>query len=198
MHKNIAIAAVMAALLVGSVAPALAQGKPSTVPGQGSSRREEAKERMQEKREEMKERLSNARQERIKSWFKRMQKRLTMLIDRQYRLADKIQVRLDRAAENGKDVTSLRADLAAARTKIDTAKQALTGMAGQIDSILEDNSPREAFAKLHELQKDVFNKIREAHRALVKVIASLRGIGGATTPSVTPSPTSSPTATPTP
>jgi chromosome segregation ATPase len=208
MKKHLISAVVLTAMTVGQAVPVIALAgtspSPSRTPNPVPSMRQEYKERRQELREEgasksrelqqeFKDRLSELRKGRIKNWLRRMQKRLGALIDRQYKLAEKIGKKLDRAAEAGKDVTALRTQLAEAKTKIDAAKKALEDMTAQVEDILEENPPREAFAKIHELQKDVFGKIREAHQALVKVLAAMRGLSATPTPTSTPSPSVSPT-----
>lgn len=189
MKQHLLSAVTLVAVVAGSLSPALALAGESRTPSPSRSvppMREELKERREGFREEVKERLSNIRKERINNWVRRMQKRLGGLIERQYKLADKISDKIERAAAAGKDVARPRALLAEARAKIDVAKRALADMTGQVESILADNPPREAFAKIHELQKSVFDKIREAHRALVAVLTALKGIGGSVTPTPTP------------
>lgn len=169
-------------------------------------RREETKDTIKEKRAELKAevatRLSKARAQRVKSWFTRTHRRLSNIIDRLTKTADKIEARLNILAASGRNVTQLRSDLAAARVKIMVAKTALASMSAQVDVIITNNTPKEALAKLHVLQKDVMAKIRDAHSALVKVLAATKGLSVQATvsPSVsaTPTPTSTPTPTATP
>lgn len=174
--------------------------------------REELRDSTKEKRETLKAKvaaeLSLKRKERIQKWVTQMQKRLTNLVDRLNKTADKIQARIDKLAAAGRDVTKLRADLAAARTKVTIAKDAVAGISAQATVIISSNEPTVAFRKLHELEKSVMQKIRDAHQALVKVLASTRGLSvtasaspspsASASPSVTPTPTATPTTTPTP
>jgi DNA repair exonuclease SbcCD ATPase subunit len=150
--------------------------------------RDDFKERKASAAAEFKERLSERRKEHIKQWWARVNRRLSAVIERLYKLADKIDGRLDRAEAAGKDVSEQRDDLTEARAKIDAAKQKLADATAEVESIIADGTPREAFAKLRELHKGVISSIREAHRALVAVLVSLRDLVGTPTPSVTSTP----------
>lgn len=144
--------------------------------------REERASKSQEFRSELKERLSSLRKERIKKWWTKAARRLSQLIDRQNRLADRVETRIERLEDAGKDVSAQRTALAAARLKIDASAAALASASAQVDVVISDNTPAEAFRKLHELHKGVISKIREAHYALVRVVVSLKGMSGASTP----------------
>jgi hypothetical protein len=135
--------------------------------------------------------LSAARKTKLKKWAANMQRRLNGLVERLTKTATKIQTRIDVLAAAGRDVTKLRADLAAARVKVAVAQTTVASVSAQADLIIANNTPKDALTKLHGLQKDVTAKIRDAHQALVKVLAETHGL------SVTPTPTVSPTATPT-
>jgi hypothetical protein len=135
-------------------------------------------------------RLESWRQERMRNWWGRTSKRLDKIIERQNKIAGKIDERLNRLQAGGRDVTQLRKDLVAAKAKISAARAALADADGRVAAILAEKEPKEAFDALHRLHKDVIAKIREAHAALVKVLAATRGL------SVTPSPTASATASP--
>ena len=189
MKKNIKILAVFA-LLFGLVGPALAVDETSSP----SPRKTPSTER----RDAAKERLTDNRKQQIKKWWTRNAQRLARIIERESKMADKINEKLEKAARNGKDVSAARAKLIDARAKIAAAAQALRDATAQVDGIIANNKPSEAFRKLHELNKTVTNAIREAHKALVDVLVTLRGVGAKPTRSPSPSPSASPSASPSP
>lgn len=194
MKKHLVSAVTLALFLMGTAVPVVAQErvKPTDRP-ETEDRRDDNQERKEQKREELKERLSASRMERLKAWWNRTARRLGKIIEREDRIAEKIQERINKLKNRGRDVVQLQKDLDAAKVKIDAAKKALTDAMAQVDGILANNTPKEALRKLHELQKGVIAKIREAHSALVKVLASTRGLSVTPTPTPTVSPTPTPT-----
>jgi len=156
--------------------------------------REERASKSQELRDKAKERLSQARKELIKKWWSRAERRLRGIIDRQRRLADRIEARIEKLEDAGKDADEQKDALAAARLKIDASATALASASVGVDAVIANNVPADAFRKLHDLHKGVVGKIRESHRALVQVIVSLKALKATPSPSVSASP--SPTQTP--
>jgi flagellar motility protein MotE (MotC chaperone) len=148
----------------------------------------------QEKKDAKELKITDVRKKRIKSWWTRVAKRLSNIIDQERKFATQVEKRLNKLAEKGANVTQARNDLAAARVKIDVAASSLASASTQVDVILSSNTPKDAFTKLHALQKNVIAKIRDAHKALVKVVVEIKTVA---TPSPTPSPTASPTPSPT-
>jgi chromosome segregation ATPase len=188
MHKNLVPLLVLASVAAGNLAPVAVMAGERPILQRQPELRDQMKDRREALKEEFKERISDFRKDRVRGWLRRMQARLGGLIDRLDRLADRIERRIQKAADAGKDVARARAALADARTKIAEARRSLDAMTAQLETILKDNPPREAFAKVKELQKGVFAKIREAHRALVHVLVVLRGNSG----DASPTPTSTP------
>lgn len=127
-------------------------------------------------KKEIKNRFTEKRKIQLREWWTRASKRLNMIIGRLNKIADKIAARLDKFAAEGKDVTAQRAELVTARTKITLATQSVASASAQIDSILINNTPADALKKLHDLQSSVIAKIRDAHRTLVTLLASLRNV----------------------
>lgn len=137
-----------------------------------TSKSQEFKQKVQD----VKDRLTEKRKTQLKSWWTRASKRLSNITEHLTKIADKISVRLDKLAANGKDVTAQRTELTAARAKIVVASNSIASASLQIDSILANNTPTDAFRKLHDLQSGVITKIRDAHRALVTLLASIRNV----------------------
>lgn len=157
------------------------------VRSEAKEKRDELREEMKARRDEIKLKIAKEAAERVRKHFDRMLKRFDAAIERLEKLADRIEARLDKAAENGKDVTALRAKLDGARVKIAEAQTVLDEAAAKFEAVVGSDNPREAFKDVQELMKGVKAKIKAAHAALVDVINSLKGIGGTatTTPSGT-------------
>ena len=211
--NKITTAVVSALLLVGTSAPALARNDNVSVTASVSAKtnlgkfikdlrdkfrgeerenkeefKREAEEKKEEVRKEKQERLSGARKQKIRSWWNRVQRRLSSLIERQYKIEDRIQDRIDRLNAAGRDVTKVQADLDSAKLKIDVAKTGLASASAGVEVIITTNTPKDAFANLHDLQKGVLAKVRDAHGALVKVLASTKGLSVTSTPSPSATP----------
>jgi predicted nucleic acid-binding Zn-ribbon protein len=137
-----------------------------------ASKSQEFKQKVQDVRN----RLTEKRKAQLKSWWTKAAKRLTAIATRMQKIADKIATRLDTLAASGKDVSVQRTQLAAARVKIDGAIQSVAAGNAQIESILQTSSSSMAFKQVHDMQSGVIVKIRDAHRALVELLASLRNV----------------------
>ena len=155
--------------------------------------REAQKQRLEQQREAQKQRLEQEREGRITKFWKKTGERLQKLINRERSVYKKIDERLKKLEEAGKNTTAQRALLVIADAKIKAAQTALTTalddpiLKGLIDG---DKPMSEITARIRVLHKGVLTAIRDAHKALVDVIVSIRGL------SVTPSSTPVPTATP--
>ncbi len=219
MKKSL-VSAVILGSLVLAAAPALAdredRDKPSPKPVQ--SLRDELRDRQQEFKDELasrsaafkadiasrsaafkaevKQRLSDIRKAHIRAWWSRVQKRLDAVVGRLNATADRIQHRIDALKSGGRDVAQLQKDMNAAKAKIGIAASAIASGSATVDGIIKNNTPTDAFRKLHDLQKSILSALRDAHQALVSVLAETRGYSVTPTPS--PTPTASPTPTPTP
>ncbi len=190
------VAGTIAALAL-IAAPALAHNEASAASPSVSAkvkaeqRRDEVKQKIQEKKAEIKEKVSDKQKQKIANFWDNMTKRLEILIRNQRRLADQISNRLDKLSAEGKDVTAARAKLADAKKMIQAAEDALHAGTASIASIVAQNDPKTALQKVRQLNKDVLEKIKDAHHALVDVMKAVKEAN------VKTSPTSSPTPTPT-
>ncbi len=169
-NKYLVSAVVLSSFLMSSVAPAIAKDRPSP-----SVRPDTEKQQQQQEK----------RKGQLKKWWTNTAKRLGNIIEQQNKIADKIQKRIDMLKERGRDVTQLQKDLDAAHLKMEAAKKALTDATAQAESILTTGTSQQILQKMKELHKSVITSIRAAHAALVKVLASTRGLSTAT---VTPTP----------
>lgn len=152
-------------------------------------RREALRKELEEKRakfleekktrvEELKKKVGEKRAERIEQFFQKMLEKFGNVIERLKRFADRIEERINRAEANGKEVTAARAKLLTARERIADAEKALEDAKAKFTEAAKDPDFKAAFKKVREIVHGVAAKLREAHRALVEVITTLRGIGG--------------------
>ncbi len=207
MKRRILTAVAVSALLLTAVSPALAapasrevrqnENAAKNAQGQGKSLRQNISDKIQAIKQAVKDRLSQARRNRVQNWWDNSHKRLQRLIDRETKLADNVQKRLDRFSVMGKDISAQKTMMSDLRSAINDAQNGLNAADGQVPAILSDNTPNDALKQLHDLSAGVTDKIRVAHNKLTGLISSLRGLSGAG-PTPTPSPSSSTSPTPTP
>lgn len=129
------------------------------------------------RREELQKKVGERRAKNIEMFFKKMILHFEDMVGRLREFSDRIETRLRKAADNGKDVTQDLAKLAAAREKILDAEKALEDAKASYTKAAESPDFRASFAKVKELLSGVKEKIREAHSALVEVVQSIKGLG---------------------
>lgn len=161
------------------------------------TKREAFHEEAKSRREELKKKLGEKRAERIEVFFQKMVEKFEKAFARLHEFAGRIASRLDKAAENGRDVSMPREKLKIAEERIVEAERALEDAKVRYTEAAKDPDLRVAFGKVRELVQGVAAKVRAAHRALVDVITSLKGVraGGENS---TVAPVSSPTPSPEP
>ena len=187
MQKTTVSAVALVAFLAMTV-PAQAVESTSSPKPQRQEIRSEVRAKVEAKKSELKAKAEQKRKDVTKKFWRNASSRFEKLFSVELRLADKIGKRLDEAAKNGKDVTAQRAALAAARVSIASAQQAVKDASAQVEVILADTtlSAQDAKAKLQALHKGVLEKLRVAHKQLVDVVVSMRGLKAS--PSVSPTP----------
>lgn len=138
--------------------------------------------RLQEKRadierrwEERKVRLTDARKGRIRTHIQKMVEHVKAVIARLASLADKVEVRITKLADEGTDVSVARGLLTTARTKIADAEAALDKARSALEAGPSAENPGQAFDEAKVIFEDVKSALREAHRALVDAIVSVKG-----------------------
>lgn len=155
-------------------------------------KRNDFQEQVKARRDELKKKLGEQRAERIEHFFNKAVEKMHKAVDRLGNLADRIEERLHKAENNGKDVGALKEKLNQARAKITDVLKAVEEAKTAYSEAIKNPDLKAAFVKVHEIVKGVEVKIREAHRALVDVVNSTKGLGGGTvapvSPSVSPAP----------
>lgn len=157
-------------------------------------KREEFQAGMEERKMELKKKLGEQKAVRIEQFFANMMKKFEDAIDRLEGVADKIENRLTASTADPADLAVVQAKLAAARGKISEAETALADAKAKYADAVKDTDFRESFKKVRALVEGVASKVKEAHRALVDVTASIKELGArgrngsaTTTPPVAPS-----------
>lgn len=133
---------------------------------------------MKKVREEMRKRERDAR---LQLMIQKMVERFSAAIARDGKLADRIASRLDKAAQNGKNVSLLRQKLTDARLKISDAKTALDAAATKLQTAVASSDAKNMMKDVTHGFADVTAKLKAAHAVLVEVITSLKGIGNTAT-----------------
>lgn len=137
--------------------------------------------RGQEMRKAQEELRKHARDARLQKMIQKMTVRFSAAIRREEKLADRIASRLDKAAQNGKDVSLLRQKLADARLKIADAKTALDVAVAKLQAAIASSDAKNMMKDVTHAFADVTAKLKAAHAALVNVITLLKGIGNTAT-----------------
>lgn len=186
--QKITVSAVALVAFLAMTVPAQAVESTSSPKPQRQEMRGEVRAKVEAKKNEIKTKIDQKRTEVAKKFWRNASSRFEKLFSVELRLADKIGKRLDQAAKNGKDVTAQKAALATARASIASAQQAAKDASAQVEVIMADTtlSAQDAKAKLQALHKGVLERLRLAHKQLVDVVVSMRGLKAS--PSVSPTP----------
>lgn len=138
-------------------------------------KRETFKEEAKERVEALKQKVSEEKAKRIEAFFGTMVRKFEAAISRLRMLADRIDSRLDKFEDEGKDVSSLRISLDSARAVIEDTENALDMAKEEFNALVQNEAPQEYFSKVKEVIAGVSQKVRDAHKALVDVINSTKG-----------------------
>jgi len=109
--------------------------------------------------------------ERVISRAERAGELVDAMIDRLYKLADRIDARITALEAEGKNMTDARASLTNARTLIKDAEAEIASVKAGIAAALETENPREALMEVKPLAESAKQAVRSAHQALVKTFA---------------------------
>ncbi len=120
-------------------------------------------------------RVEQKRKDTIKSYFNNMVRKIQAAINREIKLADRIESRLNKLASAGKDVVALQVKLADARIAIKDAQKYLDDAKIQMETILKSDDVKQAFQDVKVLIKNAVEKVKLAHQKLVDVVNSMKG-----------------------
>jgi len=139
-------------------------------------KREAFKDEAKERINVLKDKVTEERAKKIEAFFGSMIRKFEAAISRLRILADRIDSRLDKFEDEGKDVSSLRTALDNARNTIESAEDALDKAKEEFTTFASTENPKEYFAKVKEVIHNVAVKVRESHKALVDVINLIKGV----------------------
>ena len=184
--KSIISTIISFVFVTGFVFPVLAQSTPppardGMMQNRMDQRRENMEQRMDERKEAVQKRMTRLlenRKNNIRNYFGRMIKRFEEAVKRLKNLADRIESRLNKFTELGKDVSASRISLGEAKRKIADAETAIAEAKSKLDDVLNSDSPKEAFKEVRVLVVKARDAIKDAHQALVKVIKEIKGASG--------------------
>ncbi len=142
----------------------------------------------QERREEVRERIVERKGEALRALANVMLKRLTATVERQTKIADRIDARIVKLKTQGIVTTDAEAQIAIARTKIAEAQTAVTAAKAQIEAAVTSANASASSTVIKDAGKAVreeMQKAREAllasHKALVEALNALKANKKATT-----------------
>lgn len=153
-----------------------AQQKRQAVMLEAKNKREIFKKEAEQRINALKKRVGEERAKRIEQFFNQMVRKFENAIDRLNNLADRIESRLNKSEEAGNDVSKIKDQLKSARDKISAAETALNEAKAKFKEMANSQNPKEAFRQVKALVQGVAQKIKDAHRALVDVVKSIKGL----------------------
>ena len=139
-------------------------------------KREAFKDEAKERINVLKDKVTEERAKKIEAFFGSMIRKFEAAISRLRTLADRIDSRLDKFEDEGKDVVTLRAALDNARNTIETAEDALDKAKEEFTTFSSAENPKDYFEKVKNVVRDVSSKVKTSHKALVDVINSIKGV----------------------
>lgn len=151
-------------------------------------KKEEFRVKAKERTEALKKKLGEQRASKIEQFFSRMVRKFEDAVTRLDGFADRIEERVNKAAEAGKDVTTARDKLSLARQKIEEAQTSLHNARAKYEEATQGKDFKVAFQNVRSMVAELKNKVKAAHAALTDAITTLKGVGRgtATTTPVTP------------
>lgn len=167
--------------------------------------RQQIEERIQIRTQEREERratrearLTEMRKVRIRAFFGHLTKRFEAFIERLNILIGRIESRLDKIGQANEDIdtAAIEADIQKAKDLLAETEDILSALG--VESFLDNNDPKIAFAEVREIIQQIKVNLIEVHRILVHVIGDIKGlrIGTEVRPSPSPKPTPVPTISP--
>ncbi|KKR10347.1 MAG: hypothetical protein UT37_C0003G0046 [Parcubacteria group bacterium GW2011_GWA2_39_18] len=115
----------------------------------------------------------------IRLHFNNMVRKIQAAINRESKLADRIELRLNKLEAAGKDISALRVKLADARMTIKDAQKYLDDAKAQMENVLKSENIKQAFQSVKALIKNAVDKVKLAHQKLVDIINSIKGMSPA-------------------
>lgn len=140
---------------------------------------QEAQEQLREtRRATVEARITTRRMALIRNFFGKMAGRFEAAINRLNRLIARIESRIAKieAEDEGLDTAQIKTDLGTAKEKLSSASAALDDAKASLDEILSSDNPKEGFANLKDLIKEIKYALVDVHRILAHLIGDIRGL----------------------
>lgn len=147
------------------------------------SNRSRAKSRLEEKRQSLKNKITDKRKEisqerkaKIQEIFERMTTFLVAAIAREEKLIERIQSRLDKLSQAGKDVAGVQQSLEQAKAKLEQAASDASSLEGIGGDVLATENPSSTFRTAKEMVQSVKRELQEVHKMLTSIIGDIKGL----------------------
>lgn len=161
---------------VGRKAEAVMRG--NSIKEDLTKKRGEFETKANARREELKKKVGEKRAVRIEQFFNKMVGKFEAAIGRLADFTDRIEARINTASGAGKDVAKARNELESGRLKIKDAAAELESAKAKYAEAIKNPDVKAAFADVRKIVQGVVQKVKDAHSALVRSVAELKGVGG--------------------
>jgi len=125
------------------------------------------------------------KKENIQKFWNKMKHRLQILIQGQEKLANRIEKKLDKMKEDGRDVAAPEVKLDNAKVLVKAAGDALVSADIAVADAIKNNEPKVALEKVRTINQGILAKIKAAHSALVDLIRATNETRRSPTPTPT-------------
>lgn len=157
----------------------MAQQKRQMLHDEIKKEREDFKKMVSERRDALKKSFGIEKAQNIERLFAHMIERFEAVADRLNTLSDRISAMLDKASARGKDVSLPAAKLIEARAKIDAFQKTNEDVKTKYTEAVKSSDVRTSFGKVKNIVRDLKEKAKDAHHALVETITTIKGLGWA-------------------
>lgn len=146
------------------------------------AKREKFQGETAKRREELKKKVGEKRAENVEKFFGNMIEKFRAAAERLKKSANDIEMRIKKAEANGRDMTEANKKLLSAREKIGevekTLEEARTKYSEYVNALNHpDVSSKAAFNRVKRAVGILEKKIKEAQRALVEALTTMKGVG---------------------
>lgn len=136
---------------------------------------ENARERTSTTAQAVRGRLAEQGKRLIRAYFSRMLRRFDAALERERKMGERIESRIQKMREGGRDVVKAEDAIERAKVLWSGAKQELETVKGRLEGMLNSDDPRSSFMEIRSLLESVKEKIRGVHAAFVEAVTSLKG-----------------------
>lgn len=125
--------------------------------------------------EERRDEIRNQLRDRIKNLLGNIKRRMNAAIERIGNIADRIESRVEKLSERGVDESLALQFIEEARSELREASAIINNTTdAEMDTVIDSDRPRDAFASIKERIREAAGHIRSAHQALRSAVAALK------------------------